>query len=166
MVDNTEALDILATLCDSFSGSSSASSLASHAHPASPSKHPAHEITKGSENNIAPMIGGDGSNVVPSPPLSCCSASDCWNNVYNDVNSHSSIVHYLQLANDLQQMAFNNNIMTQLIQLRYHQNIMQTTQHILEQHHDSFPLRNFTTSPSEISLRKKTRKEVTKAAHR
>jgi hypothetical protein len=165
MVYNTEALDILATLCNSFSGSSSASSLASHAHPASPSKHPAHEITKGSENNIAPMIGGDGSNVVPSPPLSCCSASG-WNNVYNDVNSHSSIIHYLQLANDLRQLAFNNNLMTQLIQLRYHQNIMQTTQHVLEQHHDSFPLRNFTTSPSEISLWKKTRKEATKAAHR
>ena len=93
------------------------------------------------------MIGGDGSNVVPSPPLSCCSASG-WNNVYNDVNSHSSIVHYFQLANDLQQLAFNNNLMTQLIQLRYHQNIMQTSQHILEQHHDSFPLRNFTMSPS------------------
>ena len=160
------------------------------------------------------MIGGDGSNVVPSPPLSCCSASG-WNNVYNDVNSHSSIVHYFQLANDLQQLAFNNNLMTQLIQLRYHQNIMQTSQHILEQHHDSFPLRNFTMSPSlnnnysqdlpiqhavlirdscrrvtepeqslfqadfnlkaadctvttcpEISVWKKTRKEVTKAAHR
>jgi hypothetical protein len=155
MVDNTDALDILATLCDSFSGSSSASSLAPHG--SSPSKHLAHEIAQASDNNIAPMIGGGEIHVSPSPPFSYPSAG--LNSLYNDVNLYSSIVPYfqLQLLSDLQQLTYNNNLMTQQIQLRCQQNMQSQQQHyqssnltpiLLQQQQDLIPIRNFTTSLS------------------
>jgi hypothetical protein len=159
MVDNSDALDILATLCDSFSGSSSASSLAPHG--SSSSKHLAHEIVQASDNNIAPMIGGGEIHVSPSPPFSYLSASGL-NSLYNDVNFYSSIVPYfqLQLLSDLQQLAYNNILMTQQIQLRCQQNMQsQQQQHYqssnltpnLLQQQDLIPIRNFTTSSPSMN---------------